>query len=310
MKKYLILLLPALVVLACHQKQPEKLAVQEVVLPDPPSVEEKSMAFKAPVVKTDEETDKVYTSAEEMPQFIDQNAASQSNARQKPVVTEKKIIKEGDISFETADVAQTRKQIMASLKHLGGYAESDSETINGDESRKEYVLNIRIPAANFDSFLNSVAGSATKIDSKNIRIKDVTTEYIDTKARLTNKLELEKRYLNLLNRAGKMRDLLDIEEKLTEIRSDIESTQSQLNYMSKQVEYSSLNITFYTTQPKQVQAGNGFGYKFMAALGNGFDGLQSLFFGLIAVWPFVIVGFVAWFIVKRWRKNRRVQAEA
>src|SRR6476646_8561255 len=35
--------------------------------------------------------------------------------------TDKKIIKEGDISFETGDVAETRKQILATLKKLGGY---------------------------------------------------------------------------------------------------------------------------------------------------------------------------------------------
>ncbi|MBL4677805.1 MAG: DUF4349 domain-containing protein [Mucilaginibacter sp.] len=304
MKKYFILSLLALVVLACNQKQPERLSVQEVVLPAPPREKAKEMAFKAPAIKADAEANQVYTSVEEAPQFIG------GDNKTPVVVADKKIIKEGEISFETAYVAQTRKQIMTSLKSLGGYAENDSETVNGDENRKEYVLDIRIPAANFDAFLNSVSGTATKIDQKNIRVRDVTTEYIDTKARLNNKLELEKRYLNLLNRAGKMRDLLDIEAKLTEIRSDIESTQSQLNYMSKQVQFSSLNITFYTTQPKQVNAGNGFGYKLKMALSNGMDGLQSLFFGLIAVWPFVIAGAVAWFIVKRWRKSRRAQIEA
>ncbi|RFZ92976.1 DUF4349 domain-containing protein [Mucilaginibacter conchicola] len=305
MKKYFILSLLALVVLACNQKQPERVTTAEVVLPAPPAEQKAKMSaqFAPPVVKADAEVSE-YNAVEEPPEFIG------GDDKTTVVVTNKKIIKEGNISFETADVAQTRKLIMASLKNLGGYAENDSETVNGDENRKEYVLDIRIPAANFDTFLNSVSGTATKIDQKNIRVRDVTTEYIDTKARLNNKLELEKRYLNLLNRAGKMRDLLDIEAKLTEIRSDIESTQSQLNYMSKQVQFSSLNITFYTTQPKQVNAGNGFGYKLKMALSNGFDGLQSLFFGLIAVWPFVIAGAVVWFIVKRWRKSRRAEADA
>lgn len=304
MKKFIILSLLALVVLACNQKQPERVTTAEVVLPAPPAEDRaKTVRFAPPVVKANAEVSE-YNAVEEPPQFIG------GDDKTTVVVTNKKIIKEGNISFETADVARTRKQIMASLKHLGGYAENDSETVNGGENRKEYQLNIRIPAANFDAFLNSVSGTATKIDQKNIRVRDVTTEYIDTKARLNNKLELEKRYLNLLNRAGKMRDLLDIEEKLTEIRIDIESTQSQLNYMSKQVEFSSLAITFYTTQPKQVNAGNGFGYKLKIAIGNGFDSLQSLFFGLIGFWPFVLVAAVLWSLIKRWRKSRRIQAEA
>jgi hypothetical protein len=54
--------------------------------------------------------------------------------------------------------------------------------------------------------LGTVSSTATKIDSRNIRIKDVTTQFIDTKTRLDNKLQLlEKRYLNLLDTApGKM----------------------------------------------------------------------------------------------------------
>ncbi|TWR28453.1 DUF4349 domain-containing protein [Mucilaginibacter achroorhodeus] len=304
MKKYLLLSLLALMVLACNQNQPEKVSATEVLLPAPPAEEKaKTTRFKPPVLKANAEVLE-NDAVEEAPNVADQNTPSPSTAVQNPVVSDKKIINEGDISFETADVVKTRKQIMTSLKQLGGYAENDSEKVNGDENRKEYVLGIRIPAANFDTFLNSVSGTATKIDQKNIRVRDVTTEYIDTKTRLNNKLELEKRYLNLLNRAGKMRDLLDIEEKLTEIRSDIESTQSQLNYMSKQVQYSSLNISFYTTQSKQVNAGNGFGYKFMAAIGNGFDGLQSLFFALIGFWPFLIIAVLLWVVIKRRRKTR------
>ncbi|RYU89255.1 DUF4349 domain-containing protein [Mucilaginibacter terrigena] len=229
---------------------------------------------------------------------------------ERPAEVQKKIIKEGDIRFETSDVAKTRKQIIASLKHLGGYAEDDSETTDGDAGSKEYTLSVRIPAKNFDAFLGTVSSTATKIDSRNIHIKDVTTQFIDTKTRLDNKLQLEKRYLNLLNRADKMRDLLDIEEKLTQIRSEIESTQSQLNYMSKQVDYSSLTVTFYTKQPEQVAAGNGFGYKLKNALINGWESLQGLFFGLLANWYLLLMIAVLIIWIRRWRGKRRLAKQA
>jgi hypothetical protein len=104
-----------------------------------------------------------------------------------------------------------------------------------------------------------------------------------------------------------MRDLLDIEEKLTEIRSDIEATQGQLNYMSKQVEYSSLAITFYTRQPEQVAAGNGFGYKLKNALISGWDTLQSLFFSLISSWPILLIIAALIVLIRRWKSNKAVK---
>jgi hypothetical protein len=302
MKKHLFILFATFMAfVACKNRSGEpsmaKAKIMEVSLPPP-------------VVKADNKVmDK--KAGFEPPTVEDIEAVANADVRPVPVAKpadiEKKIIKEGDIRFESADVVKTRKQILNSLKHFGGYAEDDSETTDAALRSKEYTIVIRIPAKNFDAFLGTVSSTATKIDSRNIRVKDVTSEFIDTKARLDNKLQLEKRYLNLLSRASKMRDLLDIEEKLTEIRSDIEATQGQLNYMSKQVAYSSLNITFYTIQPEQVATGDGFGYKFKHALTGGWDFLQDLFFSLISNWPLLIVLAVIFVIIKRWRNRRAIK---
>lgn len=301
MKKHLLFILFAILMAfaACKNRSGgssiEKANVMEVTLP-------------RPVAKADNEMMDKKAGYEPPVAEAIANADVGSAPAAKPTDIEKKIIKEGDIRFESSDVVKTRKQIISSLKHLGGYAENDSETTDGALGSKEYTIIIRIPAKNFDAFLGTVSSTATKIDSRNIRVKDVTSEFIDTKARLDNKLQLEKRYQNLLSRAGKMRDLLDIEEKLTEIRSDIEATQGQLNYMSKQVAYSSLNITFYTVQPEQVATGNGFGYKFKHALTGGWESLQDLFFGLLSNWYLLVIIAVIIVFVKRWRRRRAVKA--
>ena len=301
MKKHLLFILFAIFMAfaSCKNRSSESSMVKDKVM---------EVSLPPPVVKADEEVLANKKSGYEPP-VVEAVADVRSVPAAKPAEVEKKIIKEGDIRFESSDVVKTRKQIISSLKLLGGYAENDSETTDGALNSKEYTIVIRIPAKNFDAFLGTVSSTATKIDSRNIRVKDVTSEFIDTKARLDNKLQLEKRYLNLLSRAGKMRDLLDIEEKLTEIRSDIEATQGQLNYMSKQVAYSSLNITFYTVQPEQVAAGNGFGYKFKHALTNGWDFLQDLFFSLISNWPLLIVFVAVFVLIKRWR-GRRIPKQA
>jgi hypothetical protein len=234
---------------------------------------------------------------------IPANLHQQSSQAQNTDI-EKKIIKEGDISFETGNVTETRKQLLASLKKLGGYVTEDNEYLNGDDNRKQYILNIRIPAKNFDQFLGTVSGTATRIDNKNIRITDITTQYIDVKTRLANKKALEQRYLSLLQKAGKMSDVLEIEAKLSEIRSDIESTQGQLNYMDKQVSYSSLSITFYTKQAEQVDAGNTFGYKFKHALQNGLLLIQSLFFVFISWWPVWVLMVVIVVVIRNRRKKK------
>ncbi|OCX51188.1 hypothetical protein BEL04_21010 [Mucilaginibacter sp. PPCGB 2223] len=262
----------------------------------------------APMVKADKEEPPAKKTTSDAVAFADVKMAP-PQVQQVSTDTSKKITKEGEIRFETADVALTRKRIIQNVQKLGGYVSEDNQSKNEGSNSKEYNLKVRVPAKNFDKLLDTVADAADQIDSKNINIKDVTTEYIDTKTRLDNKKKLEDRYLQLLNKANKMSDMLQIEGKLEEIRSDIESTQGQLNYMAKQVAYSSLDITFYSLSvaPKNETS---IGFRFKQALSDGWDCLQTLFFGSIAVWPVLIILFLVFIWLRKRIKNRRVAPES
>jgi len=220
----------------------------------------------------------------------------------------RKIIKEGEISFETKSIAGTREAIYNSLQKLGGYIAEESESNDTANTRNEYILKARIPEKNFDLFLDNVSSSATRIYSKNIRATDVTSEYIDITTHLANKKKLEDRYVELLKKGNKMSDLLQIENKISEIETSIDSTQAQLNYLTKQVDYSSLNITFYT---KQIIKDNGqtLGSKFTNAISDGWDGLVVLFFGCLTVWPLWIIVLILYFVVKAWLKKHPQKKE-
>ena len=275
----------------------------------------KSVRFPPPLAKADAEvTDAKLIEPDGNDNDDKRVAAGYENAGVKNSSTiddtSKKVVKDGDIEFETNNLIATRKKILASLKKYGGYVEEDNQSTNADENRKQYELKIRIPAKNFDFLLDSVSSTADKIDTKNISVTDETTKYIDIQTRLNNKKLLEKRYLELLNKSSKVSDLLEIQNKLTEIRSDIESTQGQLNYLSKQVAYSSLDITFYTQQSAQVNTGDGPVYKFKKAVADGWDILENLFFGLITLWPVLLVLVVFYWLIKIWSKRRRAKKQA
>jgi hypothetical protein len=216
--------------------------------------------------------------------------------------TSKKIIKEGEMSFETSNLADTRNMVVSVLKSYVGYVSEENQSNNNDMNRQEATLKVRIPASKFDHFIDSISTKANHIDFKNIRITDVTTQFIDVTTRLNNQKLLENRYKQLLANAGKMSDILDIEAKLNEIRTEIESNQGQLNYLNKQVAYSSLDITFYTKRA-EANTGNGFGYRIKTALGDGWYIMQSIFFGVITLWPVVLLLLVLVWLFRRWRKR-------
>lgn len=219
---------------------------------------------------------------------------------------ERKIVKNGEISFETNDISGTRQKILTTLNGLGGYVVDDKESTDNEQNRKDYILNVSIPANNFDKLLSFVSSSADKIDSKNTSMTDATANYIDITTRLANKKILEGLYLDLLKKASKISDMLEIENKLTEIRSDIESTQGRLNYLNKQVLYSSLNITFYTKQAVANDKPIGFGYKFKSALHKGELFLERLFFKLVAFWPLWSLGVIGFIALKMWGQKKEI----
>lgn len=299
-----------LILIGCNQNNGTK---SSSFLPaeEPPKPKVDQVRFPPPVVKPDNEVMENETngynadvSVETKTQDIVLTPSPDKNTNKQISDAEKKIVKEGTINFETSDLIKTRKVILKTLQALDGYVSEENQSNDELETRKEYNLKIRVPAQNFDRLLDTISAGADKIDTKNISITDVTANYIDVKTRLNNKKLLENRYAQLLTKATKVSDLLEIENKLTEIRSDIESTQGQLNYLSKQVAYSLLDITFYT-KATAAEKGNTFGYKLKSAISGGWASLQNFIFWLISIWPFVIILSVLYFLFVRWRRKRR-----
>lgn len=213
---------------------------------------------------------------------------------------ERKLIKEGNISFETSDINNTRKSIFESIEKFKGYVASDQEyKSNG---RVSNTIIIRVPANNFDQLLNDATKEVTKFDSKNIEIKDVTEEFVDVEARLKTKKELEKRYSEILTKANSVTEMLEVEKQIGELRSDIEAIEGRLNYLKSQVSFSTLTITFYEIQANETQ----FGHKFKNGFSNGWDNLVWFFVALLNIWPFIIIIsiLVIWLL---WRKKKSKQ---
>ncbi|HWD90233.1 MAG TPA: DUF4349 domain-containing protein [Mucilaginibacter sp.] len=303
MKKYLICVALSIALAACKHTDP-KLKVESVRFPAPIAAADREVAQKKDVsLPADDAADGNAMTADTtaalhiiMPPGSSRPAAGD---------TAKKIIKEGDIIFETKDVNVTRKALLRNLAKLGGYADEDNETLASDSDRKEYQIKARIPAKYFDIFLDSLSSGAVNIDSRHVSISDVTTRYIDMKTRLSNQKILEATYIGLLKRASRMKDVLDIEDKITETRTEIESEQGELNFLSRQVAYSTLDITFYSSQmPREIR--NSAGHRIASAFKDGWHILQGMFFGLISVWPITILTVIGIMVFRKWLRNRKI----
>lgn len=212
---------------------------------------------------------------------------------------ERKLIREGSLSFETDDLMGAQRDLDSLIKRYKGYVTADqSFHTYGRESRS---LTVRVPADNFDALVTAIGRVAQRIDQRDIRTQDVTEEFVDVEARLRTKKELESRYLKLLDRAANVEEILAIEQQIGALRADIEATEGRLRYLSNQSDLSTLNISYYRPIPTTRE----FGRRFKDGFGNGWENFVDFIIWIINGWPFFVVLAAALFAWKRWWTKRR-----
>lgn len=225
---------------------------------------------------------------------VDQSSATQESHTE---ADDRKLIKEGNVEFETDNLDSSRRKIFRAVKKYNGYISSDKESKNS--GRESNIIIIRVPAQNFDNLLNDATQGVDKFDSKIINVKDVTEEFLDTEARLKTKKDLEARYRELLKQAKNVSEILEIEKQLGEVRGEIESMEGRLRYLQNRVSYSTLSVTFYKNIAGRFELGRQLANGFK----NGWDILLWLLVGLTNIWPFVLIG-IGSLVGLKWYKRR------
>jgi hypothetical protein len=226
------------------------------------------------------------------------NVANKLEERQNPAI-ERKLVKNGNITFETPDLKVTKTRVNELVKKYSGYISKDSE--NERNNRMNVHLTIRVPAKSFDSLLNDISKGVEKFDYKQVKIDDVTEEFVDIQSRLKNKKELEQRYLQILKKAKNVKEILEVEKEIGKLREEIESAEGRLKYLKDQVAVSTLEVSFYKEFEGKT---TGFGQKINDSFGDGFTGLTSLFLFLISIWPYLIIGVVILLWIRRRLKRK------
>lgn len=215
---------------------------------------------------------------------------------------EQKIIKNANIRFETNDLQETYSHILSAIKKQNATIQNDTEGTDNQSIYRRLV--VRVPQQNFDIFLKDISNGINYFDDKEISAQDVTAEYIDIDARLKAKKTLEARYIELLKKANKVSEMLEIEAQLSAIREEIDSKQGQLNYLQNQVSMSTFTIEFYKKVAVKGGATLSYGSKIWNAIASGFNSFSSFFINLLSIWPFLLLfTAIGYFIRKRFKKK-------
>lgn len=226
-----------------------------------------------------------------------------------------KLIRTVRINAETEDLDAILTQIDARISQLNGYVEA-KQVYNGSayssRSSRYAELTIRIPAASLDQFIDHVSENSN-ITSSNESTQDVTLSYVATQSRITALETEETRLLELLAKAETMDDLLLIESRLTEVRSELEEYVSQLRLYDNLVDYGTIHLSLqevktYTVVEEPETVWERISSGFMESLQDLGDFGVELFVFLIVALPYLVliaVIVVAVILLIKHRKRKK-----
>ena len=245
------------------------------------------------------------SSAPEMGGMNDMVAKQATNSS-----TSQKLIKTAYITIEVIDYKLAHQKIDSITKLCNGWV--SSENMTNYESRITNNLAIRIPAETLDNLITKLLTVAKKIESQSVNSQDVTEEYIDIESRLKNQRTVEKKFISLLQRTDNISQILEIESKLADIRSQIEAVEGRMKYLTNRIDYSTLNLTFYQKidYKYEPEASESFGQLLKKSIHKGWTAFVLFVLFIAKLWPFWILLTITlytifWFLKRRKNKEKK-----
>lgn len=228
----------------------------------------------------------------------------------------RKIIKSANVELETKEFDKTTNIITEKTNFLGGYIESSSITggrpVNKEDFRNRVAsFKLRIPEKSFDQLLldfNDI-GNVIRLERGGA---DITSEYFDSEARLKSLTIQEERLLEILKKADKITDIIELERELSNVRYQIENYTGTLRKWDNLVSFSTIDVIIYEVReikdPEPVTLGDrivdGFNKSIKGIISLG----KELLVGIAVLLPIAIVilfiGLIAFYIGKKTLKKR------
>jgi hypothetical protein len=225
------------------------------------------------------------------------------------------VISTGEITFHHASVGRARAEVLRLVSSWGGQV-ADEQTDSDDRGRLlSSTMTLRVPSARFGAAMEALAGVG-KVEHQTRTSEDVTTEVIDTDARVRAAERSIRQIEALLARARDLRDVIAIETELASRQAELDSLKSQQAWLENQTSLSTITVHLSRTDRSEPDDQDTRG--FLAGLEQGWHALTDatavLLTVLGAVLPFAVLlallGVPLWLVVRRHFSGRSAPARS
>jgi hypothetical protein len=205
------------------------------------------------------------------------------------------------INVETDNFKSYNTQIHELITKWGGYIAKEEES--SADSRINNLLTIKVPTDLFDEAVANITSLKGKMMVKQISSQDVTAEVIDIRTRAEAKKRIRLRYLDMLQKAKNIEEIIQVEHEISNIQEQIEAAEGRLNYLTHATSYSTIELSFFQVlDTKSIDDQNpGYAKRFLLALNEGLKWVGNLVILLATLWPVWLFTLITILIIKRVR---------
>jgi len=227
-----------------------------------------------------------------------------------PEVKERLVVKESTISLLVKNVVETQKAISQKAQDLGGYLVQGNISHPEETEATSGWITVRVPQEKLEEALNYFRGLAVKVVSETISGQDVTDEYVDIEARLATLLKTKTKFEEILLRAEKIQDILEVQRELINLQQQIDNLKGQQNYLEKSAQVSRVTVYLATDElalpyvPAEAWRPKAIFKQAVRSLIGAFRKLGTLIIWLgvySIIWLPILVIYL---IIKRWRDKK------
>lgn len=197
---------------------------------------------------------------------------------------ERKIIRDAQLNLEVRSPTETQRKVYSLAESSGGFVVTSEakQREQGEPTNRvlDIKLVVRVPAAQFDQTVSAIEALATTVIQRNVTGQDVTEEFIDLEARIKTQKALELQFLEIMKRANKVEDALEVQRQIAEVRGEIEKLEGRKRFLDNRTSLSTITVVLQSPTPIQV-ATTGFGRNLREAVSDGLSMASSMFLFLI-----------------------------
>ena len=178
-------------------------------------------------------------------------AMSEAEAPAQLVAQRRIIIREVDMSLVVDEIQTAIDEIADIADDAGGWVVD-----SGRWALHSGSISIRVPANVLDDTIDELRALATKVESENTSSRDVTDEYVDLGARLTNQQATQQALLALLERATTVEAALEVQRDLSRVQEEVERLSGRIKFLEESAAFSIIRVGL-SLAPVEVNVDSG-----------------------------------------------------